>query len=220
MVDKSYLLANVVWREQQHPPEVPLRMSDPRQYYWKLGCNLHVKLCTVQAATKQVVQHGCLPCDRCNITLHPMRRSQYEAYSWAQLEHTLETPMVMQFMSQAGSTLHGKHLGYVVEAKVLRGRFGAADMYVPALDLIIQVDGQHHELPAQLSVDARFDCEAHRQNKALLRLCYHDQLAFHKVFPQALHMCMQRQQTATTGLAMYTASHPQSTRPVGSVIMQ
>ena len=86
---------------------------------------------------------------------------------------------MIQHMS-AISTLHGKELGYVVEVKVLKGRSGKADIYVPAIDLIIQVDGEHHIMPCQLSVDAIFNDEAVRQKRRVLRLYHKDVSCFHQ----------------------------------------
>jgi very-short-patch-repair endonuclease len=60
----------------------------------------------------------------------------------------------------------------VVEAKVLRGKFGAADMYVPGLDLIVQVDGEHHGDADQLKKDGRFNDAAVAQQRHVLRLWY------------------------------------------------
>jgi hypothetical protein len=55
------------------------------------------------------------------------------------MEWALEQPYVQHAMQtstwHSGAALAGRDRGYVVEAKVLRGKFGAADMYVPGLDL-------------------------------------------------------------------------------------
>ena len=195
-------------------------VSDSGQCYWQLQCNVHVKLCTMDAADKQWKAHGCLRCDRCDRSLHPTQRSRFEKYAWDQLEHTLVQSDVRQFMSHRMPHMHGRDMGYVVEAKVLRGKFGAADIYIPSLDLIIQVDGQHHDNSKQLETDARFDAEAYRQGRALLRLHHEDMLAFHIIILPAVMLCMQRSKNASTalgGLVMYSSTHLQQARPQGSV---
>jgi hypothetical protein len=212
------VLTRLLWPWQQVQPPQPLRVSDPEQYFWRLECNVHVKLCSAEAVVKQMTEHECLSCDRCNKSVHSAHRSKYEAYAWDLLECTLDQATVCEFMYEGSDSLYGKCLGFVVEAKVLRKRFGAADIYIPALDLIIQVDGQHHDSPTQMGKDARFDAEAHGQGRALLRLHHLDECAFHKAIPKAVQLCMERCQP-TTGLVMYTDSHPQSSRPAGSVTM-
>jgi hypothetical protein len=220
LVAERDVLKGLLWSWQLQEPQLPLRVTDPEQYFWQLKCKVHVQLCTVQAVVKQLANHACLRCDRCNRSLHQTHRSKFEEYAWAQLHYTLEQAAVKQFMSQRIPSLHGRYLGYVVEAKVLRKHFGAADIYIPALDLIIQVDGQHHESPLQMSRDARFDAEAHFQGRALLRLHYLDECAFHKIIPAAVQMCMERCLNVTSqACLMYTKSHPQNVRPAGSVTM-
>lgn len=73
-------------------------------------------------------------------------------------------------------------LASMEQVKVLRGAYGAVDFYVPAYDLIIQVDGPGHveegcksvSLEAQQEIDGRFNAEARRQGRRLLRLHFKD----------------------------------------------
>lgn len=200
---------------------MPLMQADRQQYFWQLNCGRHVQLCTPHAATRQLISHGCLRCDRCDASLHPAQRSRFERYAWEQLQYTLLQPGVHSFMLGMMPNLVGMDLGYVVEAKVLRGNLGAADMYIPALDMIIQVDGQHHDKPQQLAKDARFDATVHEQSRALLRLHHEDMLSFHKIIPSAVRSCIQRcQQVVWASLVMYSSAHPQPTRPDGSVTLK
>lgn len=200
---------------------MPLMQSDKQQYYWQLRCNMHVQLCTTQAAAKQLAAHGGLRCDRCDIDLHPTQRSQFEKCSWEALQHILEQCDVHQFMASLMPELQGQHMGFVVEAKVLRGSLGAADVYIPALDMIIQVDGQHHDQPVQMGRDARSDSVAYDQQRAVLRLHHEDMPAFHQIITSAVRMCIQRCRCKTwTSLMMYSATHQQRSRPIGSVIIE
>jgi very-short-patch-repair endonuclease len=197
---------------------MPLKVADRKQYYWKLQCRLHVKLCTIEAVGKQISEHDSLGCDRCQPLWHPSQRSNFESYAWRLLEHTLEQPSVKRCMQGRMPDMTGQLMGFVVEAKVLCGKYGASDIYIPALNMIIQVDGQHHssKYPKQLSRDARFDGEAHNQGRALLRLNHVDEPAWHTIIPNAVAMCMDQLQHGQ-GVIMYSPSHEQHDRPAGSV---
>jgi hypothetical protein len=116
---------NDVMCSWQHQAGLMIMQSDKQQYYWQLNCNQHLQLCTPQAASRQLKAYGCLRCDRCDLTLHPAQRSQFEKYAWEQLHHTLVRPDVQLFMSSLMPNLVGKDRGYVIEAKVLRGNLGA-----------------------------------------------------------------------------------------------
>jgi hypothetical protein len=105
----------------------------------------------------------------------------------------------------AASLQHGKDLGYVVEVKVLKGRFGKADIYVPSIDLIIQVDGEHHNMPHQLNTDARFNGEAVRQNRRVLRLYYKDVSDFRSDIRSAVEECIG---SAHDAWAKCSSQHP------------
>lgn len=206
---------------QQHGA-MPLMKSDKQQYYWQLQCNKHVQLCTTQAAAKQLAAHGCLRCDRCDVEVHPAQRSQFERCAWLALQNILGKSDVQMFMASLMPNLTGQDMGYVVEAKVLRGTLGAADMYIPSLDMIIQVDGQHHDQLVQMSRDARFDAVANEQHRAMLRLHHEDMQAFHQTITEAVMRCIRRCQDDDPwkSLIMYSASHQQQTRPTSSVTLE
>jgi very-short-patch-repair endonuclease len=101
-----------------------------------------------------------------------------------------------------------------------------ADVYIPALDMIIQVDGQHHNQQVQLAKDARFDATAFEQRRALLRLHHEDMMSFHEIIPDAVMRCIQRCQlslqrgSALTSLIMYSSTHQQQSRPRDSVTIE
>lgn len=114
---------------------------------------------------------------------------------------------------------------------MLLGTYGAADVFIPALNMIIQVDGQHHDGPTRLAIDARFDAEAHKQGRALLRLHHEDTMAFHRMIPEVVMRCIEwcqpnhvtpDGQWEPMGLAMYTSTYQQlpEAKPPGSVTIE
>jgi hypothetical protein len=194
-------LGHLLWEHQAAP--TALLVGDPKQYYWKLQClHGHLRLLTVQSAKKQVEDGRHLgqlsACERCPCAyrLHgpetqpeDLHRSYYEQAAWLELERVLAAGNIVEYMSAKGS-LHGQELGYVVEVKILKGKFGKADIYVPSIDLIIQVDGEYHKLPSKLNTDAKFNDEAVRQGRRVLRLWYKDVPHFHSAIANAVHQCI------------------------------
>jgi hypothetical protein len=197
--DLSNQLGHLLWEHQPAPGT--LLVGDPAQHYWKLQClHGHLRLLTVQGAKKQVEDSKHLgqlsACERCPCTYRlqgpqpqpdELHRSYYEQAAWLQLERVLETDDIVQYMSAKGS-VHGQELGYVVEVKILRGKFGKADIYVPSIDLIIQVDGEYHKLPGKLNTDAMFNAEAVSQGRRVLRLWYMDVPHFHSAIANAVRL--------------------------------
>jgi hypothetical protein len=186
-----------------------------------------VKLLTIQAVRKQQTQerpahHTHLSgqmnaCERCYSDTGDVHRSTWELCAWQQLERVLEQPIVQHFMAQhdlvrQSTHLLGRDLGFLVEAKVLGGKRGAADVYVPVLDLIIQIDGQHHDGVDQLLVDSRFDIDARQQGRRLLRLHYADADKFYDYIHSAVVLCLQ---SMTSSWVMYTKHHPHHPTQVG-----
>ncbi len=86
----------------------------------------------------------------------------------------------------------------------MRGRFGAADMYVPSMDLIIQVDGEHHAAAEQLERDGRFNDAAAAQQRRLLRLWHADIAVFREEILAVVSMCL----TSPDGMVRHSALHP------------
>jgi hypothetical protein len=195
-------LGHLLWEDQ--PTPAALLVTDPAQYFWALQCmHGHLRLLTVQAAKRQVEDSKHLgqlsACERCPCAYRvqgpaplpdELHRSYCEQVAWLQLERVLKSDNIQRHMSAKGSSLHGQELGYVVEVKIMRGTFGKVDIYVPLIDLIIQVDGKHHNLPAQLQRDARFNAEAVVQRRHVLRLYYKDVPHFHSAIINAFHQCM------------------------------
>jgi hypothetical protein len=207
-------VAALLWPHQPLPLGGPM-ISDRSHYFWRLGCRKHVRMATTQAVVRQLQrassnrQH--LVCERCHAhESHSVHRSKWEAYAWRLLEDALTSMDSQESMSHTCWKLHGPELGYVVEAKVLGGTSGAADIYVPGLELVIQVDGEHHNTEGQLCTDAKFDHKAFQQMRRVLRLHHEDELQWHNDVAAAIQCC-----TADPAQAwvMYSASHPQRNRP-------
>jgi very-short-patch-repair endonuclease len=214
VLDLTPSLGHLLW-PHQHTPDKML-ITDTAQYYWNLSCNKHVRILTIQGAKRQVDDQrhvGLLStCERCSCAykLGPeplpddIHRSYYEQVAWLKLEDVLASAQVMQYMASTAGMLHGRELGYVVEVKVLRGRYGKADIYIPAIDLIIQVDGEHHDSAHQQFIDAKFNTEAVRQHRRVLRLCYKDVCHFYGAISTAVHQCM----ASRDPWAKCSAEHP------------
>jgi hypothetical protein len=152
-------LGPMLWQQQ----ELPTRLFiTAKQYLWWLPCRVHLRLLSVQAVVRQAKKSKdrlweLLPCERCSCSYMAVgpepnadgTRSFFAQCCWKWLEHVLIVSDVLDKMqSLAPSTanmLVGAELGYVVEAKVVTGWKGAVDVYVPALHLAVQVDGQHHQ---------------------------------------------------------------------------
>jgi very-short-patch-repair endonuclease len=213
--DLTPVLGHLIWQHNQHVPAIMV-ISDTSPYFWKLSCNKHVRILTIQGAKRQVDDQRHIglmsACERCSCAykLGPaplpsdIHRSYYEQVAWLNLEHVLASAEVMQYMSAAGNLLHGRDLGYVVEVKVLRGKYGKADIYIPSIDLIIQVDGEHHDTASQQTTDARFNTEAVRQHRRVLRLCYKDVCDFLGVIRSVVHQCI----ASRDAWAKCTVQHP------------
>jgi hypothetical protein len=203
-----------------------LIISDTQQYYWMLPCGQHVSFQGVQATMKQLKDTRRTPLGQ----LHPCLRcasphkhgpeptgvrnmSMWVQQTWSSLEALLANPVIAAAMIQHGRdnaapiVLVGPQLGYVVETKVLKGRYGAADIYVPSINLIVQVDGEHHNNSKQLAVDLLFDTEARKQGYRLLRVCYKDIPEVHGHLHSTIKACLQ----CSNAFVLYSASHPRLT---------
>lgn len=74
----------------------------------------------------------------------------------------------------------------VHESKILRGRYGAADIYLPKLNLIIMIDGEGHtdiehhrkSVAEQVDRDKRFNAAAAKAGYHLLRVAWQDMPKF------------------------------------------
>jgi hypothetical protein len=209
-----------MWMMQPQPTMV--LVSDSTKYMWMLRCRKHLRMMTVQAAFRQLNDPKHLaqlaPCERCTSSykLGPQplpdekHRSYWEQVAWLQLESVLMLDGVQHHMS-AISHLHGCDLGYVVEARMVKGWPAGVDIYVPALDLILQVDGQHHDDKAQQVRDSRFNALAACQGHRVLRLYYLDVHTFFNDIRCAVGKCMQ-QGTGDSWLHC-TRHHPLANSP-------
>jgi hypothetical protein len=201
--DLTSVLGGLVW--QKHPGK--LIITDTAKLYWKLPCGLHLRFMSIQAANKQLQnpKHpGSLAeCERCsvgNYRLHPepvvdhVHRSFFEQMAWLAVEHALSKPDVMQHIHEnSGSPTNmmvGADLGYVVECKVVKGWHGTVDIFAPGLNLIIQVDGQHHDASEQQDKDVAFMCMATKQHYNVLRIHHGDIKHVYADVDNVVHACM------------------------------
>jgi hypothetical protein len=136
-----------------------------------------------------------------------------EADAWQLVRSYVTQPIVLQYMSRVNPQLVGPELSWLVEVKVLQGRFGAADIYIPSLHLIIQVDGHHHDHFKQLETDSLFDQQACLQGYALLRLHHDDRGTWYAAIASVAAKCMAG---VGHGCAFYSVTHPQKDKPTVS----
>lgn len=174
-----------MWPHGQELPEFAVK-SDSQQYFFLQDCYKHLRFCTVQCVADCLDEFGYLPCRRCN----KMHRSSYEQYVWQLLHGILGRKDVVMFMSSHQTCMIGGDLGFVVEAKVLKGKYGAVDNYIPALNLIVQVDGQHHDQAEQAHKDHAADKRAEQLGYRVLRLCYDQHHSWYAALEWAVGQCM------------------------------
>lgn len=193
-------------------------------------CNKgHLRLMTVQAAKNQL--HApknkgsklLFPCERCGVgdyegILGPqscpkdIRRSKFEQWCWLCLQKVLAHEHVMQHMQEAlqepFKVLVGPILGYVVECKVVPGWNACVDIFVPALNLVIQVDGEHHSKASQMDIDKRFMLKAQQQGVHACRLSCDDHSKHtYELIWKVVNMCMQHK-PGQPCISMYSPQHP------------
>ena len=197
--DLGPCLRQHLWQLQQQPQV--LLISDAAKYMWVLNCHKHLRLMTVQAASRQLQdpKHPgeLTKCERCTCSYRlcpePLpderHRSYWEQVAWVQLENVLQLKEVQEYMCEAGH-LHGIDLGYVVEARVVQKWPAGVDIYVPAIHLIIQVDGEHHDDLSQQLKDAKFNELATSHGHRVLRLHYLDVHSFFTAIHSAVRKCM------------------------------
>jgi hypothetical protein len=218
--DLSPSLRQHLWSSQQFPEM--LLVSDPSRYMWLLGCQKHLRCMTVQAACRQhqnPKHYGQLAqCERCTCSYklgpEPLpddkHRSYWEQVAWIQLERVLQLVDVKHYMSGLGH-LHGSELGYVVEARIVKGWPAGVDIYVPSINLILQVDGEHHDAPPQQQRDSRFNALAIGAGHRVLRLHHKDVVSFSTDILSAVRKCMQCAQSAWL---LCSQHHPLVVKPM------
>lgn len=225
------VLGPLLWQHQMLPNHL---LVSGKQYYWLLPCKRHVRFISVQAAARHVSKDDDgqwkLPaCERCACsykTVGPepnasdVHRSYYEQCCWLHLEHVLDRPEVRHGMKSAApsgcSMLVGADTGYVVEARVVTGWRGAVDVYVPALRLVVQVDGEHHQSTEQQDTDIKFIQIARQQRFHVLRLWHADLYTMPQDILGMVQNCMQHTCTRSVSpsLVKCTRSHPLCTHQV------
>jgi len=189
----------------------------------------HLRLMTVQAAKKQLdaPRHSAskqlFPCERCSVgdfegVLGPqscpedIRRSKWEQWCWLNLQKVLAHKQVVQHMQQAlpasQKALVGPVLGYVVECKAVPGWNACVDIFVPALNLAIQVDGEHHSKPVQMAIDERFMHTAAQHGIHAFRLSCEDHTKHtYMLLWHVVGLCMQHK-PGQPCISRYSPKHP------------
>jgi hypothetical protein len=187
--DLSSRLGMFVWLPQA--VELNCIVSNGQQLYWVLPCGRHLRFMTIQAAHRQITdpKHPNMlsKYERCSVgpyKTHPepqpddKHRSYHEVCTWRALENAMCMPDVVNHIMSTSATpynmLVGEHLGYVVEAKVVKHWAGGVDIFVPGLNLIIQVDGEHHDDEVQQGKDVEFMLVAMQQHFNVLRVHHSD----------------------------------------------
>lgn len=210
---------------------VPMMLqSNCTQYFWLLPCGEHLVYQGVPTAKAQHEELGhmtdcmdkdgktCLRCKNgymargvAQPSHHGQRnQSYYVQVAWLALDSCLEDATLVNgtILCPTDGTMTGMWRGYCVEAKVLKGSYGAADIYVPLVNLVIQVDGQSHDHPTQQEVDMRFNHACQAQGRNLLRLHWFKELSFYHEIRKAIQLCISRQQLVAPPLMLYNVSHP------------
>jgi hypothetical protein len=99
-------------------------------------------------------------------------------------------------------------LGFVVECKAVPEWNACVDIYVPTLNLAIQVDGEHHSKPAQIETDKRFMLKAQHHGVHACRLSCDDHTKYtQSLIRLAVHMCMHHKHGQPC-ISMYSPRHP------------
>lgn len=227
-------LINRLLPMQLSNPEIDLYISDPKQYYWWLLCGQHIALLTTQGMDKRLKRQDKDPaandCYRCAnasyLVVGPQPASndtkRVASYgmqqAWLALEAVLVTQDVaMRLLERAGtcavgSLMHGKNMGYIVEAKVLQGTYGAADAFVPLLNLVVHVDGEHHAKNVdQVVKDDKFNAECTRQGRSAVRLYWSRELPTH--YYQEITEAVERCFASEKPFILYSRNHPNRPLP-------
>lgn len=179
------------------------------QYYWQMCCGNHVTIKTCQAIHRRP---AALECERCTATSNGR-------FSDGASEYEKEAYKAMQQVEHE----------WLVEIRILRGRYSSADIWVPftgqaaaaaadqqrtAINLVIMVDGETHfedghqgytTLEQQQAIDGRFNDRCWELNLRLLRLHYDDTKKYKQLIQTALQRCLE---APTTKFWMFSASCP------------
>lgn len=227
-IDLLPALCNWLWEGHR---VTQLFVSDSNKYYWTMPkCSKgHLRLMTIQAAKNQLNapknkgNKTLFPCERCSVghyegILGPqtcpedIRRSKFEQWCWLNLQRVLAHEHVVQHMLHVlpgpYQALVGPTLGYVVECKAVPGWNACVDIFVPALSLAIQVDGEHHSKPSQMATDKNFMSKAQQHGIHAFRVsCDDDTRHTYNLLWQAINMCMQHK-PGQPSISMYSPKHP------------
>ena len=135
---------------------------------WLLRCGRHYTLKSSHAVHKNAVE--ALNCKRCGQSR--IAASSHERHAYA--------CVAAVYMGE-----------WMTEIRVLKGTYGAVDMYLPAVHLAIMVDGRQHfpgnkgstfreqDVTVQVQRDDRFNTAAVQQHLRVLRLHYDNEQSWH-----------------------------------------
>jgi hypothetical protein len=190
---------------------VGVMLSSEEQYYWRASCGQlrHYRYMQPRSVLRALERNGSNGSGSNGSGSSGLRCPICEAL---QTELSRHVPPV-----QAATTSTGQL--WLAEVHCLQGRFSPADIWLPAFQLAVQIDGAGHQfvqvfsktLEQQQHTDWRFDNETVRQGKRALRLHYRDaedSQAAGRVLAAALQLCRQHPSIA---FVMYSTSY---NRPV------
>lgn len=194
--------------------ELSRSSADRRLHEWMLYCKhqTHRKVMQVEALFMSEERHEwgatCLCCPACSPMIEGVRGSSWYEKACYSMVWGFDSSLVMWF-----------------EAKLLKGSYGALDVYLPAYQLGVMVDGKHHdprmhdghhdhESTEQWRVDRMFDAAVMRgassMVRGLVRLHYRDVVVWWQHFARAVWM---REGHAKMRFILYTPSYGLSDKP-------
>ena len=163
-------------------------VQDKRQVYLYRMCRKHYMFQSFKSVIDNFKKHGtsmnCKICQAFNTMLSLDDTQKASAYEQS----------VFDCLS------HMKKDDWIVDARILLGNFGSADILFPALKLIVMVDGEGHfhdqhgkAVYQQEERDDAFNYEALDQGHKVLRLHYRDQAIFGSLLQNMLADCQSKQ---------------------------
>lgn len=177
---KQGLPANLrkLWVKELNGSSKGVRVRCQQQFYFMALCGRHTRLVQPASAAKALKQQGGLRCPICQPT----------------------EGQVSRFVPAVQAAVQNSGCEWQAEVYCLSGHSSPADIWLPAQQLAIQVDGPQHtdvsmfDTPAeeQQQIDGRFDNGIIRAGLRALRIHWKDAelpSAVASIVQQALNMC-------------------------------
>lgn len=169
-------------KDERNGSSLGIKASSTQQYYFKASCGLHSRLLQPASVAAALQRSGSVRCPICQPAAGQTSR---------------HVPAVQQAVAASG-----QH--WVPEVYCLPGHSSPADIWLPQLQLAIQVDGAHHtdvamySTPAadQAEIDARFDNSIIRAGLRALRIHFRDTERPAALVSWAIQLCQQQPSTA------------------------